>query len=759
MRIPEIERSGNLNGGSTAPFAPNLPTNGATILGQGIGDFGRGVGNYAQSMTQLELFKNAQQEELNRRLEIQKRQDEALEIDKDMNQLRNDWSNRLLEYSENPTENILNTAETEYDKYVSEMTEKASSPRVKEHLGVEAGQYKLQLKDNAYRLQTVTRARNFGASFDTMMANAEDTIYTTRSLTELFANKALMMRTIDSAKESGRIRDPETIQNLQAKVSGLGVAWAQSVMGTSPDQVVMAVRGEAPYEEVLKGVPAHVRATLEHQAEQSLKTLESVDKTAIRQAYESDKAQRIRTGAGSSWNYADHVAAFGKTSADAAQRELELSSRLYDVSQNLRGASNQDIREVIADSKPQDGSANYAQDDEFHSAVMKLAHQALEDKKDDPFKFYGQDPVLAYHMEVFKDNPTPKNRSVVETLMLDAQRADGMEEYELKVMPKDEAAKFINDFNGLLAIGNKTDAKTVQDRLLEFTTTFKDNMPIALKQLHDEKGGEKVSSRIVPLMWHLGNPGVFQATLDALRKDPEDVGKMFKDNKAKIEFLADANTDPNLLKYASSVLGGNNSPESMAMVSGVREAFTAFARDQYLAGGRLKDASAQFFSQYTYGEHNGATFARPMVYQDSRTRETHTVSEQMTKYSNKYLQLYPASIDPKTISPSTLINSFKLFNEKEQIEDIQDALRENVFWSTTEDETGVYLFTKGNLITAPKQVRTKDGKSIRVNFEDTYTPKELKPFGYNPLRPNQSQFKTDSTWFDSIIDYIENNRF
>ena len=144
-------------------------------------------------------------------------------------------------------------------------------------------------------------------------------------------------------------------------------------------------------------------------------------------------------------------------------------------------------------------------------------------------------------------------------------------------------------------------------------------------------------------------------------------------------------------------------------------------------------------------------YARPMTYTDSSKHETHGVTEDMIKMSDKYLSLYPRTIDPSKIDASSLINSYKLFNEKEKASDIKDALKHNVFWSTTEDETGVYLFTRGSLLTAPKRVKGTDGKPIRVNFEDTYTPKDMPEFNRRYFREHPP--RTDDTWFDNMFNH------
>jgi hypothetical protein len=746
MKIPtQVSSEGISGAGSTAQFGPSDAFGagrGLTLLGEGLRQASSGAASAASSMNQMEQF-------LYEKKEQQKRQDEALEITSATSNMRKDWAQRLKDYQDNPSANQLEVAQKEYSSYVSKMVEQASSPRVKELLQAHAAEFEgTFIIPHTYSLQAVTRQKEFAATLDKMFANAEDSIYVTASLGELAAQKQILAQTIDEARATGRLRDPETMENLKQKVNGLSVAWAQAALQEHPDWVIKAARGEDDFADVFEGVPAHVRATLENRARHVIDSKSEVDKLKMREILEADKAQRLGTGIPGAFNYEVWKAAFGETAANSAKRELETASKLFDTGQKLLGATVEEINGIIKDAEPKadPNTSTFHEEDAYYKSVLKMAHEQFQSMKNDPFTYFQQDPAYAGYIQDYEEHPSPQTRKAMLDVVLDAQRRNGLEEYELKAMPKAEAEKFVTDFNGLLAVGSKADG--VREKLLNFYMEYGDYSHIALRQISEAKGGDKVSPKINPLLWHANNPTMFQAVLDSIRKDTQEVEKRFKDTKERVNFYQDVNTDPNFLKYANTVIASNNSAEAASLVNGVRETYTAFARDYYLNGGKLKDASKLFFEHYAFGEHNGVTYARPRAYTDSRTKEVHTVSDQMVAISDEYLRNYPLSLDVSRIDPKTLVNSTK-FSESETKNDMKDALEHNSFWATTEDETGVYLFTRGTLLGQPRQVRFKDGSPVRVNFEDTYIPPAetlwkmpvQKPKGFNPNEePNYNRF-------------------
>jgi hypothetical protein len=271
---------------------------------------------------------------------------------------------------------------------------------------------------------------------------------------------------------------------------------------------------------------------------------------------------------------------------------------------------------------------------------------------------------------------------------------------------------------------------------------------VAVNQINETKGGDKVTSKMNPLLWHLRNPSTFRLIVDAIRKDPQEVNARFKSEKELKNFMADVRTDPGLMSYQSSVLGANNGAEAQRLVTGVNEAYTAFTKDWVLNGGRMKDAASVFFAPYTFGTVNGATYARPINYADA-SGKPHTMSEDQINLSNGYLEWFPKRLDPSTIDPATVVNTIGYFTSEQITQDVKNALSSNAFWSTTEDETGVYMFVKGSIFGAPKQVFYKNGKPVRVNFADTMVSVPKVPFGE---KPQHYQEETG----DSALDRVAN---
>jgi hypothetical protein len=662
-----------------------------------------------------------------------KHQDDALETATFHSQLREDWTNRLHEYMDNPTTDVLKVGMKEYDDYVGKMLGNTSNKDVKDDVNLKARAFRIGFVDDLYRLQTQTRAKEFGAKFDIMMGNAENSIYRTKSVSELLAQRVLIETAITDAQKTGRIKDPETIQALSSKADMLTVSWAEANLGTAPQQVIDALDGKV-HEKLFDGVPVHTREMLRAKAENAIETSARFDKFALHQALESDIKQRLNTGKGESLNLDAYEKAFGKPAREAAARQLENSTKLHDTSEAIMGGTSALLYKTMAAAAPKADSSDptYSDQAAYFDAVSKMVAKAEATKKDDPYTWFASNPVIKPYVENSENNPD--NAALSTRLILEAQKLDpGMNPYDYKVMPKAEAQKYVDMFNKATAAGNKDDAESVQQSLMQFHEKYKDNISLAVNQLNTIQGGEKVTPKFNPLMWHLGNPSTFRLVLDAIRKDPSEAYARFKDNKVKENFLADVHLDANYQKYAQTIFSTNNGEEGQSIVSGVKDTYTAFARDYVLNGGSIKDASKVFFSQYTFGDYNGTAYARPRVYSDEKG--VYTLSDTDVSNSDRYLRQYPRSLNPDEIDPSTLVYRVKGFTPAEVKKDMQDALRENTFWSTTEDETGVYLFTRGATLGTYKQILKKDGTPIRVNFKDTLVAPDYSRSSEDLTRP------------------------
>jgi hypothetical protein len=231
--------------------------------------------------------------------------------------------------------------------------------------------------------------------------------------------------------------------------------------------------------------------------------------------------------------------------------------------------------------------------------------------------------------------------------------------------------------------------------------------------------------------------------VDAIRKEPSEEYKKFGTEKVVKNFLVDSSLDSNLVSYQSSVMSANNSAEASKIASGVHQVWTAFSRDYILNGGKMKDASSIFFGTYSFGQVNNVTFARPLIYKDD-TGKQHKMSPEQQTHSDNFLTWFPKRLDADQIQPESLLNEVGAFKPEEIKKDIENSLNHNTFWSTTEDESGVYLYTKGSILGTSRQVFYKDGKPVKVKFSDTLVPIPEQPRGKSWERyPTKT---TDTIW-------------
>lgn len=677
-----------------------------------------------------------QQKIITQTIEKRKDQDDALEIATTYSALRTDWNKRLIEYQQNPSEDQLSVAASEYDDYVSKMLEGSSNDTVLTDLKLKAAGFRLELIQNAFRIEAATRAKNFGASFDQMLSNAQDSIYSAKSVAELMAQKSFLNETVDSAVKTGRIKDPETVQGLKSRINSLSVGWAEMTLSTDPEGVIEALEGKGPYGNVLEGVPLHQRSVLQEKANNVIESQAKIDKLQLSESHKSAVAKALQSGNPGFFDGEMYEKAFGPTARKIAESDIDMAVRLHSTVEGVKGADSFTLAKIQEKAVPtaDKGTDDFHRQKAMYDDVQRIVAQAQSDKLKDPYAYFSQNPAIKpYFDDGIRGNEG--SAKMAQYLILEAQKADGtIPASQYRIMPKAEASDLISQISQAFDINGKIDSESFRRRLIQFEDQYRENMPIALNQLMNSKG-EQVVSKMSPLLWHSDNPSLFRLVFDSIKKDDKEVMARFPTPKQAQGFLDDVRMDKNMAKYEMSMLASNNGAGSQFLSSGVRDALRSFSRDYVLNGGKINEASDLFFSPYTFGQKSGIYYARPRQYSDEIGK--HFMSDDEVKHSNNFLDFYPSTLDPKTIDPVSILNETRYFTSQEIEKDVTDALRKNVFWSTTEDESGVYMFTKGSLLGAPRQVLLKDGTPLKISFKDTLKPLPMVPFGNNTIsNPN-----------------------
>lgn len=758
--IPQYIARDNANTPQQGQLARNNDNGkGLSLLGAGMMDASKDVGNSAIRTREyqahiLEITKR-QNDAIQRLAEQKTKQVEALEVNQKFSQLRTDWNNRLMEYQQNPTDNLLDTATNEFDDYTKKLIEGGRTSDVKDELSLHASEFRIGFRNEVFRLQSKQQLSQFGAAYDQMMSNAEDSIFSTKSLGELQIQKNLLNKTVDDAVNAGQIKDPQVIQNLKDKANLLSVSWAESVIPENPELAQKVINGEGDYKGVMQGVDVKQKEILLNKIKEVQRTADTKEKMLLHEALQSDITQRTKAGIGNATDLTRFRAVFGNPAGDAAERALANADKLHGYFEEAKGADENTLNALLQKSQPKSdaNSITYHEEDELHKDVVDLVNKSEAAKKADAFTYFSLHPTIKPLLQKLKESNSPENKSALQNAVLDLQKSDpAMTPADYKIMPKEDADKFVKQFNSMLEVGNKTQGAGVRELLQKFYEDYGTNANIAFTQLNAVQGGDKITPKINPLLWHINNPSTFRLIVDAVRKNPTEEYARFGDEKLKKNFLTDVNLDKNLLSYQNTIYSNNNTPEGAKLVAGVNETFRDFSRDYILNGGNIKDASSLFFSTQSFGEVNGVRYSRPRVYSD-KGGDQHVMSDKQIELSNGYLEWYPKRLDPKNIDPTSILNQTKYFTSEQLTKDTENALQRNVFWATTEDETGVYLYTKGALSGAPRQVKNKDGTPVRVNFIDSMTPVEKIPYGgKKPV--HGSTPRTDDTWMDSLAQSI-----
>jgi len=769
--IPNVNNSsGSVKQGGISGFTAFGPSGGISgagamsVLGKGLSDAGRGFAsasvdintslkrNAADKASKDAAYADLQEKD---RLAF-KGQEDVREVNEKYSKLRLDWAKRQNEYDHNPSEDQLKVSIEEYDKYVEDLLRGSTNDEVRNALQERADSYKIGVAEKNHKLGYVKKSTNFAVGFDQMFVDANDAIFTTKSIEELFEQQDLLSTYVEQAVATGRVQSESTIAALNTKIGQLPVSWADSIMGIDPQAVIEAVATDAFSE-----VPPNIRQGLIDKAKRVISAGEEFDKQAIQQSFESDRAQLLTTGVGNAFDYDIAKKAFGKTKADQMQRQLDDAESVYGITQKTIGADGAALGTIIKESKPKSdpSSTTYAEELAYHNAVKDIVIKTQERKIDDPFSFFAQEPSIAAAIEEAANSPdNPEVQRGLREMILSKQKSDkSLSPWNYAIMPKAEAADFIEEFNSLLAVGVEGDTQGVREQLLSFEDEFRNHTDIALSQLSRVNGGEKITGKLNPLMWHTNNPSVFRLALDSIRKNNDEVMKLFSAEE-RSDLLIDVSSDSNLLQYSQSIVATNNSAEAFNQVKGVRETFQAFTRDWVLSGGAVDESSEAFFgSYYSFGETNGMSYSRPLQYKDAAGVDQ-VMSQEQVSLSDEWLDVEIQDIilnqekgTPKfDFDPATLIPQHELFTPAEVQEDISDALESNAFWGTTQDENGVYLYVKGSLPGTSVMVKTKSGEPVMIPFHQTVGGRNRIGRDFLSGEIKETGARTDDAWYDKV---------
>lgn len=766
-QLPEYESQ-------VSPFVRNQPVRmdadvrGPSILAEHAEEFAGQMENVerinAETANEVQAKADHQQRVI-QDLEQQKiGQLESQDVVTKTSQMRSDWYDHLRQMQANPSDDMFDKGVKDFEDYSQKMVDSGITGASKQELAIRAQDFGITLKSELWKTQQMYRQQKFGADFDKMMSNAENSIYAAKTIDELRAQQGLVSKAINDAVTTGRIRDPDTIEALKEKIPLLGVAWAEANITDNPQLVKDVASGADKYKGIMDGVSPEHREVLIDKANEVLRTQDAQGKVSLKEALDSDIQQRIQTGDGKSLDLDKYGEVYGQDKREEAERQLSNATDLHTYVESAKGASEQTLQSLLQKATPEPNPKDplYSEKLDKFNDVQKIIAQARSDRDDDPFTYFSLNPSVKPYADAYQKNPTPYTTKSLQDAVLAQMKLDPtIPPSKYAVMPKQMAEDFISKFNSLVSIGSdKKGTAGVQDVLRQFSTDYKDNMQVALNQISSTKGGDKISPAFNSLMWHMNNDSIFNLIVQAIRKNPKEAMDRFGDEKTAKDFLGSVKLDRNLINYQNSVFSTSNTPQAQQLAKGVAETFQAFARDYVQQGGRLKDASSVFFGPYTWGNFNGVTYARPRVYTDS-TGKQHSMTDAQAQLSNGYLEYYPQRLNPNEIAPESIVNQTRYFTSEQLTKDTKDALDHNTFWSTTEDEKGVYLYAKGALSGAPRQVFKKDGSPVRVDFADTLASIPAQAMEYNPktkqMEEPPSRFgapRTGDSWAERLAGFL-----
>ncbi len=361
---------------------------------------------------------------------------------------------------------------------------------------------------------------------------------------------------------------------------------------------------------------------------------------------------------------------------------------------------------IIANYPIRPGSEAF--DLEMKQKLINFASKKDEMLKKDPASIvmqFNQNVKEKYSDFTNETDPVIKDRKFQKYIgsVIDAQKLIGVNDEKIKVLPQQDAARIVQDYNN-------QDVNGKIKYLSDLEKTYGDNYGRLLNQLTEPENGLPITAEFVS---YLGDSNFAKQALSIDTKEERDrldkyISTTTESKKSLQSEIADQLTD-----FRKVVMMGNPFVTSVAnkKLNNIQEVLTYVAANKMSRGMSMDDAVKESTSYINDNFVFRDTYFIPRIYNNERLTKA-----QIEHIDRKASYIKDANIDKLDLE------SFKS-NDKKISQDILDKgmknqIKENGMWINSADGNSLVLAVKfydGSI----GILNNKKGEQIKINFNDT----------------------------------------
>jgi hypothetical protein len=287
--------------------------------------------------------------------------------------------------------------------------------------------------------------------------------------------------------------------------------------------------------------------------------------------------------------------------------------------------------------------------------------------------------------------------------VVDAQKTLGVNEEKIKVLPQQDAARIVQDYNN-------QDVNGKINYLNSLEKQYGDNYDKLLNQLSEPENGLPITAKLVS---YFGDPNFAKQALSIDSKEERDRLDKYISNTVDTKKTINQDVADKLVGFRKVVMSANQANTSKANkeLANIQDVLTYVAINKMSAGVSRKDAIDQATSYINNNFELKTTYFIPKIYNNdilSKTQIDHisNKAENSIKYFVDQMDIQPFKSTDKNISDEMLNKEMKR------------QIKNNGIWVNSADGNGIVLsvkFADGSV----GLVSNKKGEVIKINFDDT----------------------------------------
>ena len=287
--------------------------------------------------------------------------------------------------------------------------------------------------------------------------------------------------------------------------------------------------------------------------------------------------------------------------------------------------------------------------------------------------------------------------------VVDAQKILGVNDEKIKIIPQQDAARIVQDYNN-------QDVNGKINYLNSLEKQYGDNYDKLLNQLSEPNNGLPITAKLVS---YFGDPNFAKQALSIDSKEERDRLDKYISTTVETKKTVNQSVGDNLIEFRKVVMKANQANTSKANkdLENIQDVISYIAINKMSAGVNKGDAIKQATNYITENFTLKDTYFIPRIYNNdvlTKTQIDHVANKAQTslKYFVDQMDIEPFKSTNKNISDEMLNKEMKR------------QIKDNGIWVNSADGNGIVLsvkFADGSV----GLVNNKKGEVIKINFDDT----------------------------------------